>query len=425
MTASEHLHTHKPALVVTNTCTMKCGGCLQFCGHFPKDKIFYVTPEQFRCDVEATIQWAENAWANMPPGNRMIVVYGGEPTIHPQWSTLVAIMREYEQYPFMVYTNGNGLQLGEQMMGVVERTDQDGMPSYSKAIQIVDAVGPLATRCDIDAWTGTTEAEFFTSMVNREKYPCDRCGMSVYEFVGLGCNADPGIWEHYITVFIRCKTCRCNYRFDTEQRGIGFSGTAKPDATTESQRNRLKMIASLPHRAIPQHEILFRNLASYYSGNIGYRIDFKHRYTVVSYNLVAVAPCDYMLPGTDFWAIAQKNCFLWNHCESAIYNGKAYFCEVAAAMDHLLFDGKHGWKVEREQDFLKRTDDEIRKQAEPFCCRCGYAFGPRHEAERIVGVKQFAHNVTIASDTNYCQFPIKILLHRVTAGTLSAGRDFA
>lgn len=73
-----------------------------------------------------------------------------------------------------------------------------------------------------------------------------------------------------------------------------------------------------------------------------------------------------------YWEKAQKDCPLWNGCQSAIYNGKAYFCETAAAIDWLFEDGKNGWVIEKDKNPFDRSKEEIDEQAKHSCKRCGW-----------------------------------------------------
>lgn len=401
MGAKEHLHSHKPAIVVTNACNVCCGGCLQLCGHFPKEKIFYITESQFRKAIEASIFWAKNAWEKMPNLSRFFVIYGGEPTIHPNWDVLVKIMLEYSDYPFIVYTNGHFLSSEIQYMGLVEHTDQKCLVS---PLTPVRSLGCYAFRPILRTGNNQTEYEFFSELVNKEGYTCN-CGNTYYTCVGLAENANPGPWHEYITVFVKCSNCGKPYQFDTEEEPSDFSRLKKPRRVTAAFRKRLELIQKLPHSASEKHRELLENLATFQTDNIGYRLDFKHKYSVLSYNPVLAAPCDYLSSGINFWNVAQRKCFLWKNCESAIYNGKAYFCSVAAAMDHMLYDGEHGWSIEEGKDFLVRSDAEISTQASKFCHRCGYCFGRRYEAENIIGIKQMSYTKTLASKTNFEEFP--------------------
>lgn len=36
-----------------------------------------------------------------------------------------------------------------------------------------------------------------------------------------------------------------------------------------------------------------------------------------------------------YWKKAQEDCYFWKRCGVGVYRNKAYFCEVAVAMDHL------------------------------------------------------------------------------------------
>ncbi len=85
-----------------------------------------------------------------------------------------------------------------------------------------------------------------------------------------------------------------------------------------------------------------------------------------------IAPVDLTLGSPDhYWQLAQKQCPVWKECATSIYNGKAYFCEVAAAMDHLFHGGENGWVIEGKYPFDK-TDEEIAEQAKKFCYRCAW-----------------------------------------------------
>jgi organic radical activating enzyme len=74
----------------------------------------------------------------------------------------------------------------------------------------------------------------------------------------------------------------------------------------------------------------------------------------------------------DYWRKAQKDCPIWNGCQCSIYNGKAYFCENAAAIDWLHNNGNNGWSISEDANPFDRTNQEIDKQAAELCKRCGW-----------------------------------------------------
>lgn len=73
-----------------------------------------------------------------------------------------------------------------------------------------------------------------------------------------------------------------------------------------------------------------------------------------------------------YWEKAQKDCCMWKGCQCSVYNGKAYFCETAAALDWLFNNGKNGWEMEEGKNPFQRTKEEIDEQARHLCKRCGW-----------------------------------------------------
>lgn len=69
---------------VTNVCNRACCNCVRFCGHYRKDKIFYVDPEDVRKYLKALRDFPH-----------FVGFIGGEPTLHPQFVELCHIMRDY------------------------------------------------------------------------------------------------------------------------------------------------------------------------------------------------------------------------------------------------------------------------------------------------------------------------------------------
>ena len=67
---------------VTNACNRSCTNCVRLCGHFPKDKIFYVELKAAAGYLEAFRDFT--GW---------VCYIGGEPTLHPQFKELCYLMR--------------------------------------------------------------------------------------------------------------------------------------------------------------------------------------------------------------------------------------------------------------------------------------------------------------------------------------------
>lgn len=201
-------------IVITNVCNLNCGGCCQLVGHFRKDQLWFISLEE----LEKAIQLAKKYSANKP-----ITIFGGEPTLHPDWNKIVSILKSHAPSIFWINTNG---RLGHQR--------------YQKEDNLV--------------W-----------------------------------------WV---------------------------------DLHPDSQ-----LFVQTLHAAAD----------------------------------VITLPNDMA-----YWEKAQKDCPIWNGCQCSIYKDKAYFCENAAALDWLYYDGKHGWEIESGKNPFNKTKAEIDEQAKHVCKRCGW-----------------------------------------------------
>jgi organic radical activating enzyme len=244
-----HLRHKMKHIVITNVCNLTCGGCHQHCGNFDKPQLWFIGLDDFQRHIEI-LKLPENR-LYLPNSHYItkISIFGGEPTVHPQWSDLVDIMHSHQDVLFRVSTNG--------------RLHKNPKNPYPKL---------------------TLNVATLKSIIRVEK-------------------------------------------------------------------SNLKL-----------------------EDNVLYVIDPKDESKVENYQFVPtlVAPID-LYPHKSksyFWIKAQQDCGIWKHCSAAIYNNKAYFCEVAASMDHLLFNGENGWDV-TDKPFSKTTN-EIAEQAEKFCYRCAW-----------------------------------------------------
>lgn len=216
-TIPEQLRAKSREIVITNICNLNCGGCCQLIGHFRKDQLWFITLEE----LEREIRILERH----PPklGATPITIFGGEPTLHPQWDEIVAMLRRHAPTVFWINTNG---RLGHQR--------------YQK------------------------------------------------------------------------------------------------------------------------------------DGNLVWWVDLHPDNQMFVQTLYAAADAVKLPNDMAYWEKAQKDCPIWNGCQCSIYNGKAYFCENAAALDWLYHDGEHGWKVEPGKNPFDRTKEEIDEQAKHACKRCGW-----------------------------------------------------
>lgn len=93
---------------ITNICNLSCGGCDQFCGYFNKNKNFFISIEEFKKNINNFIKYKNENWVRkeFPEEDKIVLLYGGEPTLHPKFNEIINIIHSYEDIPFCIYTNG-------------------------------------------------------------------------------------------------------------------------------------------------------------------------------------------------------------------------------------------------------------------------------------------------------------------------------
>jgi hypothetical protein len=72
----------------------------------------------------------------------------------------------------------------------------------------------------------------------------------------------------------------------------------------------------------------------------------------------------------DQWLQNRDNCWVQKMWSASINDKGAYFCEVAASIDRLYFNGKHAWPV--EHGWWQRTPADFQSQLD-LCNYCGLA----------------------------------------------------
>jgi len=102
MSDSSHLHGKQINILVTNICNLSCGGCSQQCGYIPKEKLWNIPLGQLKWNIELLIDVRKG-----DPGR--IGLFGGEPTLHPQFDEMLSLLLAYPEASFQVYTNGREL----------------------------------------------------------------------------------------------------------------------------------------------------------------------------------------------------------------------------------------------------------------------------------------------------------------------------
>lgn len=109
----------RPGIIVTNACNLSCGGCYAHCGKFAKEKLWFISLDQFLENLEyiisymysGKVQLLDGSYVDVnvnfnSPGGELSLI-GGEPTIHPEWGKFWEIMTtKYNHINFVVSTNG-------------------------------------------------------------------------------------------------------------------------------------------------------------------------------------------------------------------------------------------------------------------------------------------------------------------------------
>jgi hypothetical protein len=103
MDVSKHLWKKPVNILITNICNLSCGGCSQQCGYIPKQKLWNINLDQLR--------WNIDLLTDARKGNlRMVGLFGGEPTLHPEYESVLEITKNYPKTRFVVFTNGRDLK---------------------------------------------------------------------------------------------------------------------------------------------------------------------------------------------------------------------------------------------------------------------------------------------------------------------------
>lgn len=269
---SIHLMQKMKHIVITNVCNLTCGGCHQNCGNFSKEKLWFIDPADFESYIN--ILKKEDNLLNFPNKNFItkISIFGGEPTLHPQWNLLLSIMKNHQNVLFRVSTNGRLLKDIENPYPLLPLN-----------------VATLKHIKDIEKSQNQPDTNIF-----------------------------------YIV-----------------------------DPKTEEKINNTSFIPTF------------------------------------------IAPIDVYPKKSKhfFWYKAQEKCEIWKNCSASIYNKKAYFCEVAGAMDHMFYNGTKGWDI-NEKPFNKSIK-EIEEQASHFCYRCAWCIKDE------ININQKINDPTFISKTNF------------------------
>ena len=93
---------------ITNICNLHCGGCDQLCGYFDKNKHFFISLDELKDNIECFYAYKDENWSkpDFPEEEKVVLLYGGEPTLHPEYDQIIEVLHTHHAIPFCIYTNG-------------------------------------------------------------------------------------------------------------------------------------------------------------------------------------------------------------------------------------------------------------------------------------------------------------------------------
>jgi hypothetical protein len=172
----QHLRRKGRQIVITNVCNMNCGGCVQLIGHFPKEKLWFMSIEDIDKNIRLLKKYMEGSHECSP-----ISIFGGEPTLHPQWDELIALLKNYKPTIFWINTNGRlghkRYQKEENLVYWVDLHPDSqkfvrSLYAASDAIKLPDDMSYWRkAQKDCDIWKGCS-----TSIYKNKAYFCENAG---------------------------------------------------------------------------------------------------------------------------------------------------------------------------------------------------------------------------------------------------------
>lgn len=90
---SQKLQNKPVNILVTNRCNVNCMNCSQMCGLFKNAEKWDIPLNQLKNNI-----------LNLK-NRRGLGIFGGEPTIHPQWDQILKLIESFKDIHFLIYTN--------------------------------------------------------------------------------------------------------------------------------------------------------------------------------------------------------------------------------------------------------------------------------------------------------------------------------
>lgn len=183
---------------ITNLCNRSCSNCTRFCGHYIKDKIFFISEDEFRKSLKTLKDY-----------NGIVGMIGGEPSLHPNFNKLCEIFIEERPNKLTrgLWSNKTNFDINKNLyqktFGYFNLNDHISTPIYhtpflvsSKSIfNDTDVSTPELINWINNCWVQNT---WSANITPKGAFFCEVAGMLDYLFDGPGgidINENPDWWK--------------------------------------------------------------------------------------------------------------------------------------------------------------------------------------------------------------------------------------
>lgn len=183
-----------PYITITNVCNLSCGGCSQLCGHFEKEKLWFISLGQLRVNIEAMSRYV----------SKEIYIFGGEPTLHPEFDEIKKLLYSFADCRFIIFSNGRlhrkedvRLDIGQNRIGGWASDTRnvrfliDFKMEYGKDGIPMKMFNPtLVAPIDV---LGIEDRDYYWQQAKRHCICWNKCGTTIYNDKAYICEVAPAI----------------------------------------------------------------------------------------------------------------------------------------------------------------------------------------------------------------------------------------
>lgn len=228
---------------VTNACNLTCSNCTRFCGHYTKDKYFFMDLDYYEKAVISLTDY---------PG--MVGMIGGEPTLHPKFLEMCEIIKKHipDKHRRGLWTNTLTKQWKEnesyleEIYGYFNKgghftNDIQHTPILTAMEDFVELTDDVKEKYIDNCWV---QLHWSATINPKGAFFCEVAGALSWLFNGPnGWDIEPGWWKKTIPEYEdqknwACYKCGCSIPLKP-RRSIEWT-----DDVSESNLNRLEAVNS-------------------------------------------------------------------------------------------------------------------------------------------------------------------------------------